>query len=84
MDRLATATLKRGSAALAAEFADVRVPLADAIAVFATHSLPRFLAMTRAIAMERLWDPAAAAGLIARRHREASLWRSGFVALQLE
>ena len=35
-------------------------------------------------AMVRLWDPAKAAGLIARRHREATLWRAGFAALQLE
>jgi peptidoglycan hydrolase-like protein with peptidoglycan-binding domain len=35
-------------------------------------------------AMTRLWDPATAPGLIERRHREATLWRSGFAALQLD
>lgn len=35
-------------------------------------------------AMVRLWDPATQAGLIQRRHREATLWRSGFAALQLD
>jgi hypothetical protein len=34
--------------------------------------------------MARLWDPATAAGLIARRRREATLRRAGFAALQLE
>jgi len=34
-------------------------------------------------AMVRLWDPAKAGGLIARRRREATLWRAGFGALQL-
>jgi hypothetical protein len=34
--------------------------------------------------MARLWDPAVQPGLVARRHREATLWRSGFTALQLE
>jgi GH24 family phage-related lysozyme (muramidase) len=33
--------------------------------------------------MTRLWDPATAGGLIARRRREATLWRDGFAALQL-
>ena len=33
-------------------------------------------------AMERLWDPQS--GLVKRRHDEARLWRSGFVALQLD
>jgi len=33
--------------------------------------------------MTRLWDPATAGGLIARRRREATLWRQGFAALQL-
>ena len=35
-------------------------------------------------AMTRLWDPAKLAGLIQRRHEEATLWRSGFAALRLE
>ena len=35
-------------------------------------------------AMARLWNPAKEGGLIARRHREATLWRSGFAALQLD
>ena len=34
--------------------------------------------------MSRLWDPEEQAGLIRRRHEEATLWRSGFAALQLE
>jgi hypothetical protein len=34
-------------------------------------------------AMTRLWDPATEGGVIARRRREAILWRSGFEALQL-
>jgi hypothetical protein len=34
-------------------------------------------------AMTRLWDPKTASGLIARRRREALLWRSGFEPLQL-
>jgi len=32
-------------------------------------------------AMSRLWDPAAQAGLVKRRHLEATLWRAGFGAL---
>jgi peptidoglycan hydrolase-like protein with peptidoglycan-binding domain len=35
-------------------------------------------------AMSRLWDPAKQSGLIRRRHDEATLWRSGFAALQLD
>ena len=35
-------------------------------------------------AMARLWDPAKLPGLIQRRHAEATLWRSGFAALQLD
>ena len=31
--------------------------------------------------MRRLWDPQS--GLVRRRHEEATLWRSGFAALQL-
>ena len=34
--------------------------------------------------MTRLWNPAVAGGLIKRRRAEATLWRSGFAALQLE
>jgi GH24 family phage-related lysozyme (muramidase) len=34
--------------------------------------------------MSRLWDPQTQGGLVARRHREATLWRSGFVAVQLD
>ena len=34
-------------------------------------------------AMARLWDPQTQAGLVRRRHEEATLWRSGFAALQL-
>jgi hypothetical protein len=34
-------------------------------------------------AMVRLWDPATEGGVIKRRRREATLWRSGFPALQL-
>jgi GH24 family phage-related lysozyme (muramidase) len=34
-------------------------------------------------AMTRLWDPQTEGGIIARRRREAILWRSGFEALQL-
>ena len=34
-------------------------------------------------AMTRLWDPVKTAGLIQRRHDEATLWRSGFAAVQL-
>jgi GH24 family phage-related lysozyme (muramidase) len=33
--------------------------------------------------MARLWDPAKQPGLIKRRRDEASLWRSGFTAVQL-
>ena len=36
------------------------------------------------IAMTRLWDPAKAPGLIQRRRDEATLWREGFAALQLD
>lgn len=35
-------------------------------------------------AMSALWDPAKEPGLIQRRHNEATLWRSGFAALQLD
>ena len=35
-------------------------------------------------AMARLWDPQAQGGLVARRHREATLWRAGFAAVQLD
>lgn len=35
-------------------------------------------------AMARLWDPATEKGLIQRRRDEATLWRAGFPALQLE
>jgi peptidoglycan hydrolase-like protein with peptidoglycan-binding domain len=35
-------------------------------------------------AMARLWDPAKLAGLVLRRHAEATLWRAGFAALQLD
>jgi hypothetical protein len=34
--------------------------------------------------MERLWNPATERGVIERRRREATLWRDGFSALQLE
>jgi len=34
--------------------------------------------------MTRLWDPATERGLIDRRRAEATLWHSGFAALQLE
>jgi peptidoglycan hydrolase-like protein with peptidoglycan-binding domain len=34
--------------------------------------------------MTRLWDPEKAAGLIARRRDEATLWKSGFAALSLD
>ena len=34
-------------------------------------------------AMSRLWDPRTQGGLVRRRHNEATLWRSGFTALQL-
>jgi hypothetical protein len=34
-------------------------------------------------AMTRLWNPVTESGLIARRHSEATLWRSGFTALSL-
>ena len=34
--------------------------------------------------MARLWDPTKLAGLIQRRRAEATLWRAGFGALQLE
>jgi peptidoglycan hydrolase-like protein with peptidoglycan-binding domain len=34
-------------------------------------------------AMVRIWDPKTEAGVIARRRREATLWRAGFEALQL-
>jgi len=34
--------------------------------------------------MTRLWDPEKEGGLIARRRAEATLWRSGFAALNLE
>lgn len=33
--------------------------------------------------MRRLWDSQTQAGLVRRRHEEATLWRSGFAALQL-
>jgi hypothetical protein len=35
-------------------------------------------------AMTRLWDPAKEGGVIARRKREATLWRTGFNGLQLD
>jgi hypothetical protein len=35
-------------------------------------------------AMTRLWDPAKLGGLIQRRRAEATLWRSGFAAFQLD
>jgi len=35
-------------------------------------------------AMTRLWDPNKLGGLIERRRAEATLWRSGFAALQLD
>lgn len=35
-------------------------------------------------AMRRLWDPVKERGLIERRQREATLWRDGFAALQLD
>jgi peptidoglycan hydrolase-like protein with peptidoglycan-binding domain len=35
-------------------------------------------------AMARLWDPATLPGLVLRRHAEATLWRAGFAALQLD
>lgn len=35
-------------------------------------------------AMARLWNPSELSGLIERRHREATLWRSGFSALSLD
>jgi GH24 family phage-related lysozyme (muramidase) len=35
-------------------------------------------------AMSRLWDPMTQGGLVRRRHREATLWRAGFTALQLD
>ena len=144
LERLAAVTQKTGSHELAAQLGDVRIPLFDAIAVFARRSLPRAVAEARSIypqidelptarrsalaslvynrgaalkdepgdhqerrremrairallaagdadgvadqfdAMSRLWDAKTAAGLIARRHREATLWRSGFAALQLD
>lgn len=34
--------------------------------------------------MTRLWNPASAAGLISRRRKEATLWRSGFGGLRLD
>jgi peptidoglycan hydrolase-like protein with peptidoglycan-binding domain len=34
--------------------------------------------------MTRLWDPASERGVIDRRRREATLWRAGFAALELE
>ena len=34
--------------------------------------------------MTRLWDPVKERGVIERRRREATLWREGFAALQLE
>ena len=34
-------------------------------------------------AMVRIWDPRTEGGVIARRRREATLWRAGFEALQL-
>jgi peptidoglycan hydrolase-like protein with peptidoglycan-binding domain len=34
--------------------------------------------------MTRLWDPLRAGGLIQRRRDEATLWRSGFAAVQLD
>jgi hypothetical protein len=33
--------------------------------------------------MIRIWDPKTEGGVIARRRREATLWRAGFEALQL-
>ena len=116
------------------------VPLSAAMRVFATRSLPKYLAQTRSIypqvdssgltaaqrtalvslvynrgtdlegdrrlemrtirdllaagrfdevaeqfeSMTRLWNPATTAGLIRRRRSEATLWRDGFAALQLE
>lgn len=35
-------------------------------------------------AMTRIWDPVKERGVIERRRREATLWRSGFAALQLD
>jgi hypothetical protein len=34
--------------------------------------------------MARLWDPVRERGLIERRRAEATLWRLGFAALQLD
>lgn len=131
---------KEGTPALLAPVAGVVVPLPAAMRVFATRSLPKYLAQTRRIypqvddpgltaaqrtalvslvynrgtdlegdrrlemrtirdllaagriadvaeqfeSMARLWNPATTGGLIRRRRSEATLWRSGFAALQLE
>jgi len=131
---------KQGTQALLGPLAGVVVPLSAAMRVFATRSLPKYLAQTRSIypqvddpgltaaqrtalvslvynrgtdlagdrrlemrairdllaagrhdevaeqfePMTRLWDPATTGGLIRRRRSEATLWRAGFAALQLE
>jgi hypothetical protein len=131
---------KQGTPALLVPLAGVVVPLSAAMRVFATRSLPKYLAQTRSIypqvddpgltaaqrtalvsliynrgtdlagdrrlemrtirdllaagrndevagqfeSMTRLWDPVTTGGLIRRRRSEATLWRDGFAALQLE
>lgn len=140
MAQLAGVLGKEGNAALLGPLAGVVVPLSAAMRVFATRSLPKYLAQTRSIypqvdgpdltaaqrtalvsliynrgtdldgdrrlemrairdllavgridevaaqfeSMTRLWNPATAGGLIRRRRSEATLWRDGFAALQLE
>jgi hypothetical protein len=131
---------KQGTPDLLGPLAGVVVPLSAAMRVFATRSLPKYLAQTRSIypqlddpgltaaqrtalvsliynrgtdlggdrrlemrtirdllavgrngevaeqfeSMTRLWDLATTGGLIRRRRSEATLWRAGFAALQLE
>ena len=131
---------KPGTPDLLAPLSTVVVPLSAAMRVFATSTLPKYLAQTRSIypqiddaamtparrtalvslvynrgtdlrgdrrremrtirtllaaarcdaiaeqfeSMTRLWDPRKEGGLIERRRAEATLWRSGFGALQLD
>ena len=145
VSQLVTVLGKPGTATVLASVADVVVPLAAAMHVFAKRTLPKYFDLTRSIypqvddsamtaaqrtalvslvynrgtdlfdprpgdrrremrairellaarrfddsvaaqfeSMTRLWDPVRAGGLIQRRRNEATLWRSGFAALQLE
>jgi len=139
VSQLAGVVGKQGTPELLVTVSTVIVPLAAAMQVFASRSVPKYLDQTRSIypdidshlltpaqrtalvslvynrgtdlggdsrremrairdllaaeriddvpdqfeSMTRLWDPHKARGLIKRRRAEATLWRSGFSALQL-